>query len=95
MPPVVSLESVAGARLAIDNHLHLHTVTSIWYIDPALLTMVLQFQPATCTTVKRYSRRYNSKPCQMAFQIAFLYMLCLFTDDMIIRDLRILVLLLF
>jgi len=26
--------------------------TSIWYIDPALLTMVLQFQPATCTTVK-------------------------------------------
>jgi len=25
--------------------------TSIWYIDPALLTMVLQFQPAACTTV--------------------------------------------
>lgn len=24
--------------------------TSIWYIDPALLTMVLQFQPADCTT---------------------------------------------
>ena len=29
--------------------------TSIWYIDPALLTMVLQFQPATCTTVHRYT----------------------------------------
>ena len=26
---------------------------SIWYIDPALLTMVLQFQAADCTTVKR------------------------------------------
>ena len=27
---------------------------SIWYIDPALLTMVLQFQAADCTTVQRY-----------------------------------------
>ena len=27
---------------------------SIWYIDPALLTMVLQFQAADCTTVKRW-----------------------------------------
>ena len=27
---------------------------SIWYIDPVLLTMVLQFQAADCTTVKRY-----------------------------------------
>ena len=27
---------------------------SIWYIDPALLTMVLQFQEAQCTTVRRY-----------------------------------------
>ena len=27
--------------------------TSIWYIDPALLTMVMQFQPATCNTVFR------------------------------------------
>lgn len=26
---------------------------SIWYIDPALLTMVLQFQAADCTTVRR------------------------------------------
>ena len=26
---------------------------SIWYIDPALLTMVLQFQVADCTTVQR------------------------------------------
>ena len=26
---------------------------SIWYIDPALLTMVLQFQEAQCTTVRR------------------------------------------
>ena len=26
---------------------------SIWYIDPALLTMVLQFQAADCTTVQR------------------------------------------
>merc|ERR1719445_1730479 len=25
---------------------------SIWYIDPALLTMVLQFQAADCTTVR-------------------------------------------
>merc|ERR1711936_1223585 len=25
---------------------------SIWYIDPALLTMVLQFQAAQCTTIK-------------------------------------------
>ena len=24
------------------------------YIDPALLTMVLQFQAAQCTTIKRY-----------------------------------------
>ena len=24
--------------------------TSIWYIDPALLTMIMQFQPATCNT---------------------------------------------
>ena len=33
---------------------------SIWYIDPALLTMVLQFQAADCTTVSRflYSRSY-------------------------------------
>ena len=26
---------------------------SIWYIDPALLSMILQFQPGNCTTVNR------------------------------------------
>ena len=27
------------------------------YIDPALLTMVLQFQAAQCTTIKRFEKK--------------------------------------
>ena len=31
------------------------------YIDPALLTMVLQFQAAQCTTIKRFEKKVSSK----------------------------------
>ena len=31
------------------------------YIDPALLTMVLQFQAAQCTTIKRWTSESYSK----------------------------------